>query len=119
MDFLQGLYDAVVSFFTNFFSDMAQLIVDALSWLLDGFILVISFTVLFIIQGFFTVISTLLNMLDFSSLALDLAGSLGVLPPALIYLLKASGFTTGMSIVIAAYSIRLALNLIPGAFTRV
>ena len=116
---ITALYNAVVNFFSSFFTDMVSLFTDALTWLLNGFILVIGYVVLYVLEGFFTVITTVVGMLDFSSLALDLVGQLGILPPAMIFLLRASGFTTGLSIVIAAYTIRLTLNLIPGAFTRI
>lgn len=88
-------------------------------WLLDGVILVLGLTLYYIVDGFFTVCTTIIATLDISSSVFNFAASLSSLPTQLTWLLDAVGFPQCVTVLAAAYLVRFLLNLIPAALTRV
>ena len=91
----------------------------AFTWALDGFILLLQFVVFTILDGLFSVVETFLSVLDISAIALNYAATWSSLPTQLIWLINAVGLPQCMTLLGAAYLIRLVLNLIPSVFTRI
>ena len=92
---------------------------SVLGWFLDsaGSLLLGVVKVLF--DGFLTTIVLFVNALDWSTLLTKISVSWGALDPNIAYLLVNSGITTGLSVISYAIGIRVLLNLIPAAFTRI
>jgi hypothetical protein len=91
----------------------------ALTWVLDGFIELLKFVVFTILDGLLSVVETALAAIDLSSMVFSYAAAWSNLPTQLIWLINAVGLPQCLSILGAAYLVRLTLNLIPSVFTRV
>ena len=89
------------------------------TWILDGFILLLQFVVFTILDGLFSVVETFLSALDISAIALNYAATWSSLPTQLLWLINAVGLPQCLTLLGAAYLIRLVLNLIPSVFTRI
>lgn len=91
----------------------------SLTWLLDSLLWLLGKVFFLPFDGLLTVISGIFNAIDFTtflaSYSMDWAG----LPPQMIWMVNAVGIPQGLTILSAAIGIRLLLNLIPAAFTRV
>ena len=89
------------------------------TWILDGFIELLQFVVFTILDGLLSVVETALAAIDLSSMVFSYAAAWSNLPTQLIWLINAVGLPQCLSILGAAYLVRLTLNLIPSVFTRV
>lgn len=107
--------DYLVSFFGFFWTSFKQL----LTWLLEGLSFVISGVFYLLVDGLLTVIYAIVATLDFGTVIATYAGYWSGLPPQLIYVINACGIPSGISILVWAIGIRLLINLIPAAVTRV
>lgn len=107
--------DYLVSFFALFWSSLRSL----LDWLLSGTLYVFKAGFYFILDGFLTVVYAIVGALDIGSLATSYGGYWAGLPPQLLYAINACGIGSGISILVYAMGIRMLLNLIPAAFTRI
>lgn len=105
---MTSLFNAFVSFFKN----LAE-------WLLDGVLFVIKSAFFFIFDGLLTVITLAVQALDFSSFLASYAMDWAGLPSQAIYIIVAIGIPQGITIIATAMIIRLGLNLIPAALTRI
>lgn len=105
----------IMSFINSFFSTIQSL----LGWCLDGLMYVLKTALYFPFDGLLTMITGIVSALNFSSLAISSATTWGAMPPQLIYIINAVGFPQGLSILASAYVIRMTLNLIPAALTRI
>lgn len=92
---------------------------SGLTLLLDGVLWIIGKALFLIFDGILTVISTVFTAIDMSSLLSSYAMDWAGLPPQMIWFVNAVGLPQGISILSAAISIRMLLNLIPAAVTRV
>ena len=95
------------------------LLESAFRWVLDGLIFLLKFLFFTILDGLFTVIETILLAIDLSAVVFNYAAAWSNLPPQLVWLINAVGLPQCLTILGAAYLIRLTLNLIPSVFTRV
>ena len=105
----------VMAFINVFFSTIQTL----LGWCLDGLMYVLKTALYFPFDGLLTAISGLLSALDVSSLIVSSASTWGGMPPQLLYIVNAIGIPQGLSMLAYAYGLRMALNLIPAALTRI
>lgn len=105
----------LVGFFLNFWVQ-AKLFSK---WGLDGALYVLKVGFFFIIDGLLTAIYAIVSTLDLGSLVFNVAGLWAGLPPQVIYLVNAVGIPSGLSMILYAIVIRMLLNLIPAAFTRI
>ncbi len=87
-------------------------VATVLNYIISGFL----YTVL---SGIFTIITSLINAIDLSTVITTSFANWGLLPTQLVYLINALGIPQGLAMVTYAYIIRLGLNLIPAVFTRV
>ena len=104
MDFINGFWSKILEFFT---------------WLLNGVVHVLHVFGFWLWDHFLSIVSTCVNALDVSGLVLNQAQTWGLMPPQFVYLLNQLGLPQCFNIIAAAYLIRLTLNLIPGALSRV
>lgn len=86
---------------------------------LDGFFTVISAFFYMIFDGFLSVVHAFVSSLDLSVLVFTQYAQWADLPTQAIYLVNQLGLPQGASLIAAALGIRLLLNLIPAAATRV
>jgi len=107
--------DYLVSFFQLFWDSFKNL----LEWLLSGISYSITGVLYFVFDGFLTVITAIVGSLDFGTIVTSYAGYWSGLPPQLIYVVNACGIGPGVSMMVYAIGIRMLLNLIPAALTRV
>jgi hypothetical protein len=103
----------------NWLSSVWHWIETGFNWILDGFILVIQFAFFTIFDGLLTVIETFFAAIDLSAVVFNYAAAWSSMPDQLVWLISAVGLPQCMTILGAAYLIRLTLNLIPSVFTRV
>lgn len=101
------------------FSALFTFLANILKWCLDGFMFIIKNALFFIFDGLLTCISSIFLALDFSSFASSYAMNWAGLPPQFIWFVNAISLPTGLTMLAAAIGIRMALNLIPAAFTRI
>jgi hypothetical protein len=94
--------------FTNGFWSTVQ---SALDWSMDG--------VVYLIDGLLLIITSLVGAINTSSVATNMAANYGLLPPALVYVVNAICLPQGIAIIVTCIIIRMSLNLIPAAFTRI
>lgn len=118
MDF-SSLIDTVNGFFSGLFDGLGQLGLAVLNWCFMGMIYVISYPLIYLLEGVLAAVSAVLGALDFSAISIDWAGTILGLPGPMLYLLHGCGFDLGLSLIAGAIGIRVLLNLIPGALTRV
>lgn len=104
MAFLNGVWHYVESIVT---------------WIFNAILVVLWGALYVIIDGFLTMISAIISALDVSTLLVNMSVSWGGLSPQVAWLINQSGIPTGMTFIGLAYLIRMTLNLIPGAFTRI
>lgn len=105
----------LVDFINSFFSSLW----DIFKLGFDAFVSVI-FTVLFWFwDGFLFVVTNLISTLDLTSLAFTEYAHWADLPPQLIYLINQLALPQCAGIIGAAIFIRMILNIIPAALTRV
>lgn len=107
--------DFLVSFFKQFWT----LILEHINWTLDALAKVLSFFVFTLLDGFFTVIHAFISLIDFSAIAFNFGAQYANLPPTLIWLVNQTAIPQGLTYIGLAVTIRLTLNLIPAAFTRI
>ena len=103
------------SFINTFFSSLYYV----MKWCLDGLLYVLKTFLYFPFDGLLTVIESFFSALNFSSVIFSSSSVWAGLPPQLIWILNAVGFPQCMTLIAAAYLIRLTLNLIPSWATRV
>ena len=102
----------------NFVIDFFRLFKELLSWLLDGVIFIFQEVLYLPFDGILTVITSFVSSLDVGQLVFNSASTWGLLPPQMLYVINAVGFPQGLTIVAYAIVIRMTLNLIPAALTR-
>lgn len=108
------MINKIIDFCINFF----DMIIDVFKWALDGILYILSEIGYLFLDFVFSVIESIVNALDLSSVT-NLFGNWNVLPDQLIYILSQLNVTVLLGMLGAACLIRLTLNLIPGAFTRI
>lgn len=104
---------------SKFFTALVDFLKTLATWALDGIVFLLKSVFFFILDGLLTVVTLAMQALDFSaflaSYAMDWAG----LPSQAIYIITAVGIPQGLTIIAGAMVLRLGLNLIPAALTRV
>lgn len=107
------------SWLLAFIDSFWSVIVQVVMWFVDGIGYIIKFTCYNVLEGFYTILLSMIQAIDISTIMTNLTMSWGLLPGALGYLLVAVNIPQGLGIIGAAYLIRLGLNLIPSVFTRI
>lgn len=89
------------------------------TWCLDGILWLLGKAFFLPFDGLLTCISTLFKAIDLSSFLASYVMNWVGLPPQMIWFVNAVGIPSGVAILTGAIGIRMALNLIPAAFTRI
>ena len=103
----------------NFFKSIPGLIWDAITWLLDNIGAAFSWLFFTIYDGLLTVLYSFAAGLDFSAVMFNTAAQYSSMPPQLIWLINQIGLPQAMTYLAGAITIRMLLNLLPAAITRV
>ncbi len=105
------------------FADVIRWLLDnlyvPLGWVLNGILYLLLSIPWYIMDGFLTVIETLIASINYSSVVFQWAAGYALLPSQAVYVMNAVGFPQFVTIVAAAYAVRLLINLIPSWATRV
>jgi hypothetical protein len=115
---LNGLLASFIGFLTDFWDYLVESIKLPFYWLADSAVTVIHMVLYLALDGLLTGVSGAILVLDVSNLGINMAAEAAGLPPQLIYLIHQTSIPTGMVMVASALTIRVALNIIPAAFTR-
>lgn len=115
MGFMTSFFDAVLSFLNQ----IVTILFEVFTWVLNAVIWIFTKIIYFTLDGFFSVIIAFLNGIDLSGVMPYLQTSWGTLPAQIVWLANAIGLPQGLGILGVAYLIRMLLNLIPAAFTRI
>lgn len=107
--------NALVSFVNAFFTSLQV----ALKWVLDGGMWILKTVLFVILDGLFTVIVSFVSAIDLSTVISSGAASWAGLPPQMLYLVNQCGIPQGLSLITGAIVVRMIINLIPAAFTRI
>nr|WP_319393331.1 DUF2523 family protein [uncultured Desulfobacter sp.] len=106
----------IIDFCSNFWG----MLTDFINWVLDGILYLLSEIVYLSMDAFFSIIETIISAIDFAQVtALSSFGNWNLLPDQILYILYKLNIAQCLSMLAAACLIRLTLNLIPAAFTRV
>ena len=108
---MSGVFSFINSFFTSLQAVGA--------WLLNGLLYVLKTALFFSFDGLLTCISSVLSLIDVSSVIVSASAAWAGMPPQLIWIINQVGIPQGLSILLVAIGIRMALNLIPAALTRI
>ncbi len=103
----------------NFFKSIPGLIWDAITWLLDNIGAAFSWLFFTIYDGLLTVLYSFAAGLDFSAVMFNTAAQYSSMPPQLIWLINQIGLPQALTYLAGAIVIRMLLNLLPAAITRV
>lgn len=95
------------------------LLYEPLQWVLDGIVYVALSLPYAILDGLLTVVTTFVSSLDFSAVVFQWSAGYALIPPSAVYVMTAIGFPQFVTLIGAAYVVRMLLNLIPAALTRV
>lgn len=99
--------------------DLPRVIFNTIKWLLEFLIYFGKYIIYTVYDGFLLVITTFINAIDFSSTAFNIAAQYSSLPTQLIWLINQVNLPQAMAYIVLGITIRMTLNVIPAAFTRI
>lgn len=103
-----------------FLQSLIEKAVNLVEWLFLSVISGLADVFFFLIDITLTVITTLIEAIDFSQIsALQAFNNWNLLPTQVIWILDYMNFAQCLTLLAGAYGIRLLLNLIPAAVTRI
>lgn len=91
----------------------------AAKWGLDGGLYILKLSLYFVVDGLLTVVYAIVGALDVGTFIFNVGALWSGLPSQLIYIINAVGLPSGLSMLLYAIVIRMLLNLIPAAVTRI
>jgi hypothetical protein len=109
----------VLNSILSFFNGIVETIVGIFTWLLNGIVWLSLKLIYVTCDGFFSVIVAFINGINLNDVMPYIQSSWGDLPAQIIWLANAIGLPQGLGMLGSAYLIRMLLNLIPAAFTRI
>lgn len=141
VDFVNSFWESLKTLFLDALTWLVDNIVDALFWFLDniykfsiwflegiyvllsfvieGILTVIKVSFLWMFDGVLTLVYVFVRSLDLSGIAVNYFADWGLLSPQALYVVNQSGIPQGLTLLAYAIGIRVLLNLIPAAFTRI
>ncbi len=90
-----------------------------IKWVLDALIYILIAIPYLILQGILTSLLLIIQGIDFSAVVFEYVAGMSHIPPLGIYIMVSIGLPQFLTILSSAYLIRITLNLIPSAVTRV
>ena len=88
-------------------------------WLLDGILYLVKFLLYTLVDGILTIITAFFQGLELVNSAGSFVADWSGLPPQMGYLIGHTGIPACITLVMAAITIRVLINLIPSWATRV
>lgn len=108
---MQWLKDFIGSFF--------EWLWKGFLWLAEAVGEIISFLLYTIYDGILTVLHLFASAVDLSAVAFNMAAQYSHLPPQLIWVINMINIPQGLTYIAGAILIRMIVNLLPAAVTRV
>jgi hypothetical protein len=105
---IDSAISAIFTFFTNIFK-----------YALDGCLWLIGKVFYIMFDGVLTAITAIFTAIDLSSIIGTYAMSWAGVPTQMIWFINAVSIPAGITMICAAIGIRMMINLIPAAFTRI
>lgn len=105
--------------FRTWLNEFWNLIVDGFTWVLEAFQIVFKFIFFTIFDGILIIVEGFFSTLDLSAIAFSYAAEWSHLPSQSIWIINQIALPQALTLLAGAYLIRLTLNLIPAALTRV
>ena len=90
-----------------------------LVWTLQGILWLLGKAIFIIFDGILTAVSAFFTLIDLSSFISSYAMNWAGLPAQMIWLINAVSIPAGIVMITGAIGIRMVINLIPAAFTRI
>ncbi len=110
------MFNKILDFFINFWNQAEEL----MTWVLESIFYLLNELFYLIYDFALDAFETIVTALDFAQImTLQTMQTWTGLPTQVIWLLNYLNVPILMAIILGAYSIRLLLNLIPGAATRI
>ena len=103
----------------DWIGDFYNIFFKIAKWLLEFVIQFAKYVVFTVYDGFLTVISTFLSVIDLSSNAFNIAAQYSNMPSQLIWLINQVNLPQAMAYIVLGITIRMTLNVIPAAVTRI
>jgi F0F1-type ATP synthase membrane subunit c/vacuolar-type H+-ATPase subunit K len=94
-------------------------VVEVFTWLVDGVLYVLGHGLWLIWDGMLTAVAGVITGISLGNLTTSMSSAWGVLPPQVVWWVNAVSLPAGLGIIVSAIVIRMLLNLIPGALTRI
>jgi len=111
--------EAIAVLLIRVVSVLSDFIILIAKWALTAFVWVLGKTLFYPFDGLLTCISSIFNAINLSTFVASYAMNWAGLPTQMIWLINAVAIPQGISILLAAITIRMLINLIPAAFTRI
>lgn len=111
--------DAITSFFSTWWDSFITFSSSVLIWVCDSLILVVGYLLYYVFDGLLWSCYSIVSAINFGAQSFDFVGNLLGLPGPLLYLLHQCGFGESLTIICSGILVRMALNLIPAAVTRI
>lgn len=103
----------------DWIGDFYNIFFKLVKWLLEFLVEFAKYVIYTVYDGFLTVITAFLNAIDLSSSAFNIAAQYANMPSQLIWLINQVNLPQAMGYIVLAITIRMTLNVIPAAFTRI
>jgi len=103
----------------DFLNGFVGILYNILAWLLHAVGWLLIQIIGAIVLGALLLVYAIVSAIDVASWVVNLAVGWGLLSPDIGYFITATGFTTGLSMLGFAFTVRFTLNLIPSWATRV
>lgn len=104
---------------SEFANALWSFLISLCTWALDGCLWILKKAAFVLMDGLLTCISSIFTAIDLSSIASNYALQWANVPTQLIWFVNAISLPAGITIIVAAIGIRMLINLIPAAFTRI
>lgn len=109
----------LINWLSDFFSNFWQLLSNVLTDVIDVAAKFMGYVIYCMLDGLFACVYVFFNALDLSTIAFDMAAEWSNVPDQLVWLINQCGIPQCVAVITGAMAIRLLLNIIPAAFTRI
>ena len=103
----------------DFINGFFGYLMDGFLWLAEAVGQVISYLAFTIYDGLLTVLYAFACAIDFSAVMFNVAAQYAGLPSQLIWLINAVNIPQSVTYIVTGIIIRMALNILPAAVTRI
>jgi len=115
LETIKTIVNSILSWVSTFWNTIKSVITDTLELLFS----VIGWVLYCVFDGLLAVIYAVVNGLDLSVVAFDMASEWSSMPEQLVWLVKELGIPQCLTVISGALTLRLLLNILPAALTRI